>query len=381
MISTIRSRKIFTLYLVMTAITLILSVGLGELLARLFVVPHRLPEPLPIRQIDPYRANPYMVNARPYIHFHTPGSEYIQARSSYRVKYEINRRGFRGPEMSPTAPPGLKRLLIIGDSMVEGHGSEFNATFASLLNTNLQPLGWEVVNVGVQGGSPIYYAANLERYLDLTPDAVLIILFENDIYDDRVLEANFFKLPLLDDEIELLDSKAWLTHSSLYILFRRAWKQWIHSPFEEIVLKNQKSNQTNAEQQELAKLSPYLVAPSLFASQWAMSQAYLDYVVETLRHRDVQILIASLCLGTIAPGVNDSYREHAYNLDNQVNQWATARHLPFLSLLPVVTRAFAENPLTEVMIADDGHLAKTSQRVLKEALQPWLQMQLKMKTH
>jgi len=327
-------RKIW-FYLIMIFITLLLSTLLGEIVARLFVTPNRLPTPLPLEQIDPYRANPYMVSGRPYIHFHNPGSQYIQARSYYHVKYEINSRAFRGTEIPPKTD--LKRLLIIGDSMVEGHGSEWQDTFAYLLDVDLHPLGWEVINVGVQGGSPIYYATNIDRYLALEPDAVLIVLFENDLYDDRLLERNFFNLPLLDDATVLLGRSTWqnyLARSYLYILLQRVWKKWHLSPLETIILHNQQAYPTNAEQEQLNALSLYLVTPILFDAQWAMSQTYLDYVVAILRQQQVQVLLTNLCFGTIVPNVNPAYREHAQNLDKRVTQWTTAQQLPFLSLLP-----------------------------------------------
>lgn len=374
------TRKKIGFYFIMIFITLLLSALLGEIVARLFVLPNRLPAQLPLEQIDPYQANPYMVSARPYIHFHNPGSQYIQARSYYRVKYEINSRAFRGAEIPPKT--NLKRLLIIGDSMVEGHGSELQDTFAHLLDVDLRPLGWEVVNVGVQGGSPIYYAANIDRYLALQPDAVLILLFENDLYDDRSLEHNFFNLPILDDDTVLLGQSAWqhyLTHSYLYMVFRRAWKKWHLSPLEAVILHNQQINYTNAEQEQLNTLSPYLVAPSVFDMQWTMSQAYLDYVVTILREQQVQILLANLCLGTVTPGITRAYRDHAQNLDRRVTQWATTQQLPFLSLLPAIDKAFSEQATETIMIADDGHPTATGHLIMRNTLQPWLLQQLKIR--
>lgn len=369
----VRKKRVF--YLMMVIITLLLSLLLGEIFARWFFTPNYLPTTLPVRQVDPYKANPYMLGGRPYIHFHNPGSQYIQARSYYRVKYEINSLAFRGPEIPPKT---LKRLLIIGDSMVEGHGSEFNDTTAHRLDVVLRPLGWEVINVGVQGGSPIYYAANVDRYLALDPDAVLIILFENDLQDDRILESNFFKLPFFDDNPVLLGQSTWKTyllHSYLYLVLQRAWDKWYTSPMEAIILHNQRNYQTNEAQIQLNELSPFLVASSLFDKQWALSQNYLDYVVSKLRQQQITVMIASLCLGTIAasPAV---FQEHAQNLDKHIQQWATAQQLPFISLLPVIEKAFAKHPVTEIMIPDDGHLTAKGHLILKETLQPWLVKQL-----
>ncbi|MCP4699954.1 MAG: SGNH/GDSL hydrolase family protein, partial [Gammaproteobacteria bacterium] len=224
-------KKKSTLYFLMSAVVLFFILLAGETLARWFVTPARIPAPPPpLSVIDPYKANSYAMSMRPYLQFHIPGGMYIQARSYYRVKYEINSMGFRGPEFLEKKRTGLKRLLIIGDSMVEGHGCEFTNTFSYRLGEKGRKHGWEVLNIGVQGANPIYYAANVERYLSLRPDAVLLVLFENDVFEDRIQEGRFFNLPVLDNENALLmghANKKFLFESRLYVLLRRAWKKFV----------------------------------------------------------------------------------------------------------------------------------------------------------
>ena len=117
----------------------------------------------------------------------------------------------------------------MGDSVAEGHGSAFDKTFTALLNQSFDASDWEVVNAGVQGASPIYYAANLQRYLLFEPDAVLMVLFENDLNDDQKLADAYFKLPILDKPDTLLgrvpnDSVYEL--SQLFLFLRASVKQF-----------------------------------------------------------------------------------------------------------------------------------------------------------
>ena len=124
------------LYTLMFSITFVILLVLGEVLARFLVILQPIPDPPPLSTIDPYQANPYMFPANPYIHFHLPGSQYIQARSYYQVEYNINSMGFRGPDIVPKSKD-VKRLIVIGDSTTEGHGVPFNTTFPILLNNDL----------------------------------------------------------------------------------------------------------------------------------------------------------------------------------------------------------------------------------------------------
>lgn len=70
--------------------------------------------------------------------------------------------------------------------MVEGQGLRVNETLPFLLNKNLKMYNFEVLNAGVQGASPIYYALNTARYIDLNPDIIVLLLYENKFWEDRV---------------------------------------------------------------------------------------------------------------------------------------------------------------------------------------------------
>src|SRR5215813_492100 len=90
---------------------------LGELMARALVTPYRVPHPPPLRRVDPYKVNPYFFFARPYLQVYIPGATYEAERSSFRVTYRINQRGFRGPDVAVGEATAPKRLVVIGDSV------------------------------------------------------------------------------------------------------------------------------------------------------------------------------------------------------------------------------------------------------------------------
>jgi lysophospholipase L1-like esterase len=270
----------------------------------------------------------------------------------------------------------LKRLLAIGDSIVEGHGVELDGIFTRILGASIGSLGWEVVNAGVAGASPIYYAANIPRYLSLHPDAVLIMIFENDLADDRGAEVYFFSLPLMDDEDALLLGSGGKVHccsSHIYAVLRRVWKDLHRVGVSQIVARNQSRRPgINEEQKAWNAVAPFLVAPSLIDQQWSMSEAYLDYVVESFRSHGVLVLITNICLGTLGPGLSDAYRIHCWQLNGKVAAWAKQRDVPFFSLLPIIAQSFKEHEPGELMIEDDGHPTRMTHALIESALRPWV---------
>jgi lysophospholipase L1-like esterase len=63
-----------------------------------------------------------------------------------------NRLGLRGPDVAPLPAPGKRRVLLLGDSVVFGHGVREEETVAAVLERRLNKDGpgpWEVINAGI----------------------------------------------------------------------------------------------------------------------------------------------------------------------------------------------------------------------------------------
>lgn len=365
------SRKALFYFLVIL-IPLTIFFILAELMTRLLSPPQMLPAPPPITTIDPYQPNPYVIKLYPYIYSYIPGSKFIQARSSYQVKYEINSQGFRGPEIPYKKPEGLKRLLVVGDSVVEGHGIEFTQTFSYLLGENFQSFGWEVINGGIGGASPIYYAANMERYLLLKPDVVLIVIYDNDIIGDRIREVEYFECPFFDDTDKLLKRSTMvdiLSASRFFNVVRREWqRRIINTPIEQIADQNRANWSTYQQQWALFKESPNLVPTSFIDQQWSISQPYLDYVLTLFHEHNIQVFVANL---SVRPP-NSPYYTHIRHLDERVSAWTKEKELPFLSLLSVIAQVYEEKQPSEIIIIDDSHPTPETHALIETALRSWL---------
>ena len=308
--------------------------------------------------------------------YHIPGSHYIQARSYYKVDYQINSSGFRGEEIA--IPKQKKyRLAIIGDSIVEGHGCPYEKTFPALMNKKTEKTEWEVINLGVQGASPIYYAGNLKRYLSSGMDAVILVLFENDLYDDRAQEKNYFNLPILDHPSQLFIDKRsglseLLTVSRLFTLLKRAYLTLRPSTVERIIDQNRFIDTLNNEQKALSKICPSLVAPSMLNRQWEMSRRYLNFFTDNLKDEKIPIVVVYLALGNLAPEHGVPYKTHVAGMEDAIQTWTQHRKLPFISLIPFIKDLFKNNPAPKIMIQDDGHPTPLTHQLIADQL--WTQL-------
>lgn len=110
--------------------------------------------------------------------------------------YTINSAGFRDHEYSLAKDPGVFRIVVLGDSIVWGHGLKLRDTFAKQLESMLNELSdqrFEVLNFGVSGYSTQQevelYRVKARRY---DPDLVIVGYFLNDFVESSV-EGDAFK--------------------------------------------------------------------------------------------------------------------------------------------------------------------------------------------
>ncbi len=60
--------------------------------------------------------------------------------SEYSVSLNVNSLGFRGNDISLEKPPGVKRILFLGDSFVFGHGVSGNQTLPFRIGQELNQI-------------------------------------------------------------------------------------------------------------------------------------------------------------------------------------------------------------------------------------------------
>lgn len=117
-----------------------------------------------------------------------PGARYRHASADVDVEMRINGQGLRADrEHAREKPPGVRRIVALGDSFTIGYEVALEDCFASVLERELarRGLAAEVLNAGVSGFGSAEACLYLERELiHYQPDLVLLSFHDNDLADN-----------------------------------------------------------------------------------------------------------------------------------------------------------------------------------------------------
>jgi hypothetical protein len=136
-----------------------------------------------------YNTGDFLVPHPVYGRFHVPGFDGWTKTREYTSHVVINSLGLKGPERPYAKPPGVKRILYLGDSFTEAVQVPQQDGVVSRLETALNAHGtdrYEVLNAGVGGwgtGEELVYLR--EEGYRYQPDLVVVMLFlGNDVFDN-----------------------------------------------------------------------------------------------------------------------------------------------------------------------------------------------------
>jgi lysophospholipase L1-like esterase len=118
---------------------------------------------------------------------HIPGAVGRMVTPEFSVDYRINNAGLRDREYTKEKPPGTERLLVFGDSFVEGWGVEAEQTVAKRLEQRLgRQRSVEVINFGVAGyGTDQEWLYFEQTGVEYQPDRVLVLFYGNDLWNNN----------------------------------------------------------------------------------------------------------------------------------------------------------------------------------------------------
>lgn len=162
----------------------LLALGLAEMLVRgLGLAPHIKPIQLSDDNCVYKRSTNSILGFELKANYHSDNPDFIQT-------YErTNSHGQRDRERSLGKPDGVKRILLLGDSVVEGYGLHDNETISHQLEELYADGSTEVLNFGV---SAYCTRAEVEllkvKGLQFDPDIVVLLFVEND-FDNFNREA------------------------------------------------------------------------------------------------------------------------------------------------------------------------------------------------
>jgi lysophospholipase L1-like esterase len=102
----------------------------------------------------------------------------------YSEVHRLNLYGFRGPDFAIEPPSARRRILVIGDSIVEGQGAPESSTITAELTRLLQADGApaEVINLGVIAAALPHLTALVRDSVSvLKPTDVVVVVYANDL--------------------------------------------------------------------------------------------------------------------------------------------------------------------------------------------------------
>ena len=163
------------------------ALGAGELVVRAVGAP----------EVAPVRRGRFQLSADPRLVFEPVPDLAFTGDPRYFFEYEgrSNRLGYRDRDHAGAKPPGIYRIVVLGDSIAAGYRiSRLEDTFPALLEARLRREGFpvEVLNFGVSGYNTMQEVETLRvRALRFDPDLVLVAYCHNDRRppDPRIVAA------------------------------------------------------------------------------------------------------------------------------------------------------------------------------------------------
>lgn len=120
-----------------------------------------------------------------------PGASTRFTTSEFDTTIAINQAGVRDDDEIPPKPPGERRIVVLGDSLVLSVQVPFSQTFTEQLERRLNEAGgpttYRVINAGVQGYGPVEELLFFRRVVrQLQPDLVLVTVFVGNDAEEAV---------------------------------------------------------------------------------------------------------------------------------------------------------------------------------------------------
>jgi lysophospholipase L1-like esterase len=342
------------------AASLVLSLGLLELYLR--YLPFTLPNALANHVASAYHTGPsgiYRYAPELRTRLMRANDDRMMYFNGYRWRHRTDSRGFRNPVERARAS-----VVLIGDSIVYGHGVEETSTIRHHLEAIL---GEPVANLGVQGSSIHDEYQVLKAFgVSLRPRYVFLFFLANDIDDLRSLSERemsaFLGLPLAD-------------HSTPYFRIRRPrarpwpvrWSRALDARLGDLYvvkawdflrrsLRTRRAKPAEAAEDVLSSLPPVPGGPKA-----ALAMRFHLHALRKIQDLADQRRFTFVNVFTHTGWLPD---EPAY--ERILTAFSRSHDVAFLSLGPAFERGRQNG--ADPFLKGDGHLSDAGARLAAEAL-------------
>lgn len=341
-------------------------------------------------------------------HFHhrlKPYEPYAFTSAEFNAATRTNRYGLRGPDPAVPKPPGVIRVLMLGDSFTFGFPVQDQETFCALIEQGLRTRGYpvEVINGGVSGASPtLHYIALRDQFLDFEPDLVILWYDLGDLQEDHWFQKNL----LYDEAGRILRCDPYYIHGRFSVWeWLKHWSalaKYVDTKlirtidrlrilglvgYVKVKLSGERSKVAIARlksQQHAADLAAYdrflLLRESSteesIAPYWALSHRYLVMIRDLLAERGIPFMLGiypyGMLVGPDQWGEGRTFwgfeRGKTYDAHPALavfERFSLNERVPLLNTF----ERFREAAKTEKLFYDqDGHMTPAGQRLIAEAV-------------
>ncbi|MBP7830484.1 MAG: hypothetical protein KA248_11250 [Kiritimatiellae bacterium] len=321
-------------------IALIAAGAIGEWIVRRLGLAPPLPE-----QFRNYASTPAMPYG-PKPHSRASGRSF---KGEFDYDYRHNAFGFRDGEHELSPPPGVRRILGLGDSFTYGVGAAFEETYLYRLEQNLNAREEkhprvEIIKAGIPRYFPEPERILLEKLgLQFQPDLVIVGFVPNDVIDTlyglaavRVDASGYLALR---QAVNLGSfGRRLYRRSHLCRLVLSKYVAWRNDRFEQGGRVNEDHGPHEA--------------------NWKKIEAEYGKMAALVRAAGAELLIVHI------PRKGPWTESHEYPA-RRLARWAGANGVDFLDLLPALKAAGDSGPL---YYAKDGHCTPAGYAVIAEAL-------------
>jgi len=142
-----------------------------------------------LRLFNPQPLIPRYVIDAPYgVLMNQPNIDIWHITKEYKINMRTNSKGIRTDrEFDYEKPPGMKRIVALGDSYTLGYGVNLEDLFLTRLENKLNEQGFsvEIINLGVADFSNAEELVTLENEgLKYGPDMIMLAYYQNDVNDN-----------------------------------------------------------------------------------------------------------------------------------------------------------------------------------------------------
>jgi len=286
-----------------------------------------------------------------------PGAHVVVRTPEYVEDCRINAEGMRDetPHINPK-PPGVFRVLVVGDSFTFGTGSNYDDIWPVILERRLAAAGWkvDVVKAGVEGSDTrrelLIMRKHVPRY---HPDLVLLAFLPNDLFTNQPLgqaaasgESGERNHRFALESINLLQRLVF-QNDGLYarLYMKTARRQYFSEPPNELV-----------------------------AAQYRVTMDLLRQAAEYARAQDTKFAVLSIpqsfqvlfkACGMRAPGIDVDA------VDRRLGGFAAENRVPWMAVMDRMVEDYRTNR-SDLFYRFDGHLTPRGNRVVGE----WLAAEL-----